>query len=109
MQDWIVGDFVAFSDKTLKNGKIVGINSKTVIIDLLEPFEKAKNSHLKRLLDNEMILTPKKLEIQLSKIHSKLNVLFFSDFIFKFYQKNISNFDHELIKSENAIILRYNY
>ena len=109
MESFKVGQFVNIVDKNGNAGQITYFNAKLAKIECLTNQLRIKNPHLKKTLPSEIFLTGKKIELPLDKLTSNLNVFYFSDFVFRFYNFALSSFESEKIAEQNAFLLRLFY
>jgi hypothetical protein len=107
MEDVKIGDFVRFSGKEGRFGQVKHVGGTSLVLELLETVDKAKNQHVHWLVPEEVVQTQKRVEIPTSRITEKANVLNLSAFLDKYYDFNSKTFDTENIILSGDILMRF--
>ena len=106
MEDTKVGDFVRFSGKEAKVGQVKQLVGGSVVLELLETVDKAKNQHLRALIPEEVVQTQKKVEVPLGRVSEKVNVVHLSQFCQKYFDFSSQTFDTENIILNGDLLMR---
>lgn len=109
--DHKIEDYIRFVAKTDKEdkiefGKIIDIRpSQCTVVLLRDPREIVALKN-KGFFPNELVQTVNKMTISEKQVMGKLKVLYFSEFIKRFYDFKAAEFKRQEIEAESAYLLR---